>query len=212
MRQRTRLLAGAAAVAVVGAGAAAYRLRKTSDERQLGRFRDLSGAPFGPPEPARDRRTVSGNARLLAPTWEPAPLTALAEWLPKPPRSPLGRAAAYCWAAPLSIAGFLVAALSGGRPEIRDGVVVFRDAKGLSGAFLRLRGFRGTALGHVVICRGEPDESLMAHELLHVRQAERLGPLFGPVYLGLLAVYGYARHPMERAARTAARRQLGAPA
>jgi hypothetical protein len=31
------------------------------------------------------------------------------------------------------------------------------------------------------------------------------------VHLGLLAVYGYARHPLERAARRAARRALGAP-
>jgi hypothetical protein len=37
-----------------------------------------------------------------------------------------------------------------------------------------------------------------------VRQYCAWGPLFIPVYLGLAVVYGYRRHPMERAAVLAA--------
>jgi hypothetical protein len=63
----------------------------------------------------------------------------------------------------------------------------------------------------VVVARGQPSAALLAHELVHTRQAERLGPFMAPVYLGLLARYGYLRHPMERAARRAGRRARGLP-
>jgi hypothetical protein len=39
-----------------------------------------------------------------------------------------------------------------------------------------------------------------------MRQAERLGPLLVPTYLWLNAWYGNRDHPLERAARTGARR------
>ncbi|MEX0705789.1 MAG: hypothetical protein WD041_04155, partial [Nitriliruptoraceae bacterium] len=48
--------------------------------------------------------------------------------------------------------------------------------------------------------------SLLAHEAVHVRQFERLGPLMVPVYLWLAARHGYRDHPLERAARLGARR------
>ncbi|MDP8931826.1 MAG: hypothetical protein M3O70_25470, partial [Actinomycetota bacterium] len=78
-----------------------------------------------------------------------------------------------------------------------------------TGAVLRSRGFDAGAFGHVIVAAGDPHDHLLAHELVHVRQAERLGPLMAPVYLGLLAVYGYARHPLERAARRAAHSAAG---
>jgi hypothetical protein len=56
----------------------------------------------------------------------------------------------------------------------------------------------------VVTTRSDPSPSLIAHELVHTRQAERFGVGFGPVYVGLLARYGYRQHPMERAARLGA--------
>jgi hypothetical protein len=85
-------------------------------------------------------------------------------------------------------------------------VLLFAPARGVTGAILRLRGFAAITLGHVVVARVDPGRRLFAHELVHTRQAERLGPLFPPVYLALHAAYGYTRHPLERAARLGARR------
>jgi hypothetical protein len=90
------------------------------------------------------------------------------------------------------------------------GVLLFSPARGPAAQFLRVRGFSAMTIGHVVVARIEPSEALLAHELVHVRQAERLGPLMAPLYLALMAVYGYARHPMERAARLAQRRSMRA--
>lgn len=111
---------------------------------------------------------------------------------------------ARVWAAPITAVGLLVGALSGVAPRVRDGVVLFAPARGLSGRIIRRRGFAATGLGHVVIAVEEPSDTLMAHELVHVRQAERFGPFMAPVYLALLVVHGYHRHPLERAARLAA--------
>ena len=160
---------------------------------------------------SRRRGAGTGSARLLDPRWEPPLLRAAARWEPGPPRPGLRRALAYAWASPVTLVGLLVGATTRVRPEPRDGVLVFARAGGLAGAVLRRTRYDAVTFGHVVVARGVPSPSLMAHELIHTRHAERLGPLTAPVHLGLLAVYGYARHPLERAARRAARRALGAP-
>jgi hypothetical protein len=130
----------------------------------------------------------------------------LADWEPPVLVRRNTRLASYAWAAPLSLAGLLAGAGAGVRPHPRGGVLVFPDARGLTGWVLRARGFSAGALGHVVIAADQPSERLLRHELVHVRQAERLGILMAPVYLGLLAVYGYRAHPLEVAAcRVAAR-------
>lgn len=195
-------------VALASVGGAAYAARTVDRRLAMTWPADTSGAPFAafgapaPPPPA-----ATGNGRMLPPPWEPAPLTALADWVPAPPTHPLVRAAAYVWALPMTVLGLVAGAASGGRPVVRDGVLLFSEAAGPTAALLRLRGFRATAMGHVVIARGAPDDELMAHELVHVRQAERFGAFFGPLYVALLAIYGYRRHPMERAARAGARQR-----
>jgi hypothetical protein len=156
-------------------------------------------------------RQRSGLRRtVLPPAWEPSPLAALAAWIPFAPRRPVSRALAYIWAAPVTIAGLALGFASGARPEWREGVLVFAGARGPAGLFLRTRGFRATALGHAVISTGPLDDALMAHELVHVRHAERLGVFSALLYALLYPLYGYDRHPMERAARSAARRFDGA--
>lgn len=130
--------------------------------------------------------------------------TALADWIPAPPASTVAQIAARIWAAPMTLVGLLAGVASGARPQLRDGVVLFAPARGLTAAAVRWRGFAAVALGHVVLALEEPSPELLTHELVHVRQAERLGPFMAPAYLGLLAVHGYARHPMEHAARLAA--------
>jgi hypothetical protein len=171
---------------------------------------DLSGAGF-PLRPAGRTIRAQTTARMVPPAWEPEVLTTLSRWIPASPTRPLARAAAYVWAAPMTAAGLVVGALTGARPQLRDGVVWFVGARGIAHALLYTRGFSAATFGHVVVARQEPTRRLVTHELVHVRQAERLGLFMAPVYLALYAVYGYARHPMERAARRAVRLAAGGP-
>jgi hypothetical protein len=142
------------------------------------------------------RRAAAGIVGWAAPR--------LAAWIPPAPAGAIARAATVLWASPITFTGLIAGAAAGVRPRIRDGVVLFAPARGLTGAAVRRRGFAAAGLGHVVISLEEPTAALMTHELVHVRQAERLGPFMAPAYLALLAVHGYQRHPMERAARQAA--------
>lgn len=135
---------------------------------------------------------------------EPRVVARLATWAPSRPLSRAGRLAGYVWAAPLTAAGLLLGALSGSRPQVRDGVLLFTEARGLGGRMLRWRGFGAATLGHAVITARAPTERLLRHELVHVRQAERWGPLFVPLYVAGLLRYGYRRNPFERAAYAAA--------
>jgi hypothetical protein len=138
-----------------------------------------------------------------------APAERLATWIPEPPRSWAGQLAAGVWAAPLTAVGLLMAAAAGRRPrwsaEHRCWIV---DAiRGPSGLALRTVGAEANAIGQVVLSRSAASSpALLAHEAVHVRQAERLGPLLFPLYLWLGAWYGYRDHPLERAARLGARR------
>lgn len=132
----------------------------------------------------------------------------LATWVPERPRTPLGRAAATAWAAPLSVLGVVLGLASGASPrwDPDRGCLVFEGARGPAGAALEAVGARANAIGQVVLVRrGTEAERLIDHEAVHVRQAERLGPLLFPTYLWLAARYGYADHPLERAARTGGR-------
>lgn len=131
----------------------------------------------------------------------------------------------YLWAAPNSAVGLLllgVAALSGGRAQIVDGVLeVWGGALG----FLLRRGvpIAGGALamtlGHIVVGRSEEALSLTRdHERVHVRQCERWGPFFIPAYAlaGLIAVLrggsGYRDNWFEREAVAACGAIPGRPA
>lgn len=142
-----------------------------------------------------------------APSDEPAVVERLATWSPAPPSAALGRLAGYAWAAPLTAAGLLLGALSGATPQVHDGALVFADAAGPAARMLRWRGFTAATLGHVIIAVGQPSPTLMRHEMTHVRQAERFGPLFVPLYLAALVRYGYRNNPFERAAYRAGERR-----
>jgi hypothetical protein len=139
-------------------------------------------------------------AQRTAPVDEPEVVARLAAWAPPPPTAVPARLSAYVWAAPLTAAGLLVGAVSGTAPRLQDGVLLFAGAGGLAGQMLRWRGFKAATLGHVIVALEEPSEELLVHELTHVRQAERLGPLFAPLYLAGLVRYGYRHNPFERAA------------
>jgi hypothetical protein len=99
------------------------------------------------------------------------------------------RVIVYLWAFPNTLVGLLflpLALISCGGVRVVDGVLELHG--GLVRSFLRhctvLRGGASAmTLGHVVIGQ---DEAMLActriHERVHVRQAERWGPLFLPAY------------------------------
>jgi hypothetical protein len=119
----------------------------------------------------------------------------------------------YLWTLPTTCIGLLfvpAALVSGGGMEIVDGVLEVHG--GLVAAFLRrctpLRGGASAmTLGHVVIGRSKDLlDFTRSHERVHVRQAERWGPLFIPAYLLSSAFVflrggrAYEDNPFEREA------------
>jgi hypothetical protein len=120
--------------------------------------------------------------------------------------------AATIWAAPLTVVGLAVATVSGARPrwDASRRCLIATSVGGPSAAALRLVGAGANTVGQVVLCRSaDPSAALLDHEAVHVRQAERLGPLLVPLYLWLNALHGYRDNPLEHAARRGAR-QAGA--
>ena len=92
------------------------------------------------------------------------------------------------WAAPCSLVGLLFAAvvlLFGGRARRNAGTleVCLRRSMPTDGWLLRSLPFRAITLGHVIVAATPQEmERLRAHELAHVRQYERWGPLFFAAY------------------------------
>ena len=112
------------------------------------------------------------------------------------------RLARYIWAAPATIVGLSLAALAclfGATVRVREGVV--EVAGGRLAAFARSAPqsiqFIAITFGHVVL--GLSHAVLAqerAHEHVHVRQYERWGVLFFPLYLGSSALQlARGRHP-----------------
>jgi hypothetical protein len=165
---------------------------------------------------AQARRIADGTLAADGPAGDRAPAQApgalgawLSAWQPAPARTLAGQLAVTAWSAPLSAVGIVAAVVSGGSLtwDARRRCVVARGVGGPSRAALRLVGAGANTVGQVVLCTSDaPSEALLDHEAVHVRQAERLGPLLVPTYLWLNAWYGYRDHPLERAARAGARR------
>lgn len=115
----------------------------------------------------------------------------------------------YFWAVPVTAAGLVLAAIafvSGGSLHGRAGVVEVTG--GLIGRLLRgnrfWRGGAAMTLGHVIIARdAECLERSRPHEMSHVRQFERWGPLLLPMYwltsawLRWRGRDAYLDHPLE---------------
>jgi len=116
---------------------------------------------------------------------------------------PLLRLLAYVWTSPNTLLGLLFGLLSFQRPRAVDGILVFDGPR--RGSLWLISVFRRAAItyGHVVLSNRPLAGRLRIHELHHVRQYERLGPLYIPLYLLIYAFTGYRRHPFEEAARLA---------
>ena len=113
------------------------------------------------------------------------------------------RALRVIWAAPYSLFGALLGLTFRSR-RFTDGVLLCEGA-----TWPRRIGWRYRAItfGHVVLGVDRLDEGVMRHELIHVRQYERWGPLFIPAYL-IASLIAFVRHrhpyrenPFEIAAR-----------
>jgi hypothetical protein len=164
---------------------------------------------------AEARAVASGRAprtraaAAIAPATRADPVgERLARWVPQRPRTPVGRAVSRVWVGPLTAAGFLLAALGRSRARWDEelGCYVARGVRGPSAGALRAVGAQANTVGQVVLARTpDPSPALLAHEAVHVRQGERLGPLLLVAYVWLGARYGYRDHPLERAARLGAR-------
>jgi Domain of unknown function (DUF4157) len=113
----------------------------------------------------------------------------------------------YLWAAPNSLVGLAGALTAAKRPVRCRGVLLIEGSRSGLARFLAWRGFSAITLGHVIVANEPLDDHLLAHELAHVAQHERWGPLFYPAYL-LTSLAGYRRNPFERAAERAAVRLL----
>src|SRR5918998_102653 len=88
------------------------------------------------------------------------------------------RLARLLWAGPASLVGAVLAPFFRSR-RVAEGVLVCEGAEWPR----RLRWpFRAMTLGHIVLCVDDLDDATMRHELVHVRQFEKLGILFMPVY------------------------------
>lgn len=121
------------------------------------------------------------------------------------------RVLAWIWASPYTLLGLLIGLIglvSGGRARIRGPVVQFHSG-GVQWLIQRLLGWEILAitLGHTVLGQTEVALDLShEHELVHVRQFERWGPLMGPAYLLCSLVLwlrggrAYRDNPFEREA------------
>ena len=124
----------------------------------------------------------------------------------------------YAWAAPATLAGLLVALpafAAGARARVIDGVIEVTSGRveRLVAALPRRCRFCAITFGHLVVCTDEcTAAAVRAHEHVHVRQYERLGTLFFPLYVGSSVVQllrgrdPYFDNRFEREARALADR------
>ena len=108
-------------------------------------------------------------------------------------RSRLTRWGLWLWASPNTLIGLVLGLLLlplGARFRRVDGVLEIAALRRLP---RRRWPFAAITFGHVILGTHAQDlERLRAHELVHVRQCERWGPLFLPAYL-LAGVWQWVR-------------------
>lgn len=122
------------------------------------------------------------------------------------------QSAAVIWASPYSLLGLSIGLLglaTGGRARFRPRVIEFHGGA-VKGFVSMLPGrpfIMAITFGHTILGQtGAALDIARDHEMVHVRQYERWGPVFGPAYLlcsVLLWLRGkdpYRENPFERQA------------
>jgi hypothetical protein len=110
----------------------------------------------------------------------------------------------FVWTLPNTLLGIVLGLLTVQVPRIGEGALIFdRSPRGLTALMPRL-GRSAMTIGFVIVSSEPVTGTLAVHERQHIRQFCVWGPFFIPVYLALAVPNGYARHPMEVAARRAA--------
>lgn len=94
-------------------------------------------------------------------------------------RESMRRTLKLAWAAPWSIVGLSLAPFFESRRGARRALVC--EGAGWAGR-LGWR-YRAITFGHVILSVDRLDEATLDHELVHVAQYEKWGPLFVPLYL-----------------------------
>jgi hypothetical protein len=122
------------------------------------------------------------------------------------------RLLALLWASPYTLLGLVIGIIglcTGGRARLGGRVIEFYGSgvKWFLQRFWFVEGAMALTLGHTIL--GQTDAALdisRDHEMVHVRQFERWGPLMGPAYLGCSLVLwltgrrAYRDNPFERQA------------
>ena len=108
------------------------------------------------------------------------------------------------WAGPWSLVGLIVGSLFD-RRSLRSGALWCEGARWPRKLGWR---YRAITLGHVVLAVDDLDDRTQRHELEHVRQYERWGPLLVPAYFiaAVAAVAGGGHYYRDNAFEKAARR------
>ena len=119
------------------------------------------------------------------------------------------RALSSVWTLPNTAIGLVAGLLAFQLPRGAWGIAIFDGPARGTTWLVRLFGRSAITLGHVVLSNEPLHGRLLVHELHHVRQYERLGPFYLPVYLAIYPFTGYRRHPFEVSAWRA--EQTGVP-
>lgn len=122
-------------------------------------------------------------------------------------RTRLETIARYLWTSPNTLLGLAAAAASLSLPRIHGPIALCYSHRGFAYWFLARRRYCAITLGHLVLMTPEAPEGTLLHEMVHVGQCERWGPLFLPAYLTsmlLARLQGkdpYWENPFEMEAR-----------
>jgi hypothetical protein len=124
----------------------------------------------------------------------------------------------YLWAGPTTVVGLLLGVagiLTGGHARVHDGLIEIHGGivRGLLSRAVPIPGGAdAVTLGHVVLGRTSDGlDRCRSHEHVHVRQCERWGPAFIPLYLAascwavVRGRHAYRENWFERQARDESR-------
>ncbi|MGI5837693.1 MAG: hypothetical protein ACOX87_14540 [Chloroflexota bacterium] len=104
--------------------------------------------------------------------------------------------ARYLWASPNTLLGIAAAIASFSIPRRAGSILTCHSNRGFAHWFLTRRGYCAVTLGHVVLMTSQAKPDVLGHEMVHVRQEERWGPFYLPVYcLSMLITRLHGKDP-----------------